>query len=218
MFLQEGDQSRKVNILIVEDDSDLQKILKLNLAHEGFEVSQAFNGVECFEVIRQTRPDLILLDLMMPEMDGFEVCKRLKSMSSTFDIPVIVLTVQEELKTKLRCFAFKADDYVVKPYEFEDLLARIYLHINKVVENQERSKSERSRTQRTTMKKLSEQVAEAYKYVEAEIKELESKLPPDASVDLKRMKSVSRELVGVVERSREELDPAYSSVFLEEED
>jgi DNA-binding response OmpR family regulator len=218
MFFQEGDQSRKIKILIVEDDSDLQKILKLNLIHEGFEIIQAFNGVECFEVIKQTRPDLILLDLMMPEMDGFEVCKRLKSMNSTQNIPVIVLTVQEELKIKLRCFSFKADDYVVKPYEFENLLARIYLHINKVVESEERSKSERSRTQRTTMKKVSEQVIEAYRSVEAELEALQFHLPPDSPIDLERLKAASRELVGVVERSREELDPAYSSTFLQKQE
>jgi DNA-binding response OmpR family regulator len=218
MFFQEGDQSRKIKILIVEDDSDLQKILKLNLIHEGFEIIQAFNGVECFEVIKQTRPDLILLDLMMPEMDGFEVCKRLKSMNSTQNIPVIVLTVQEELKIKLRCFSFKADDYVVKPYEFENLLARIYLHINKVVESEERSKSERSRTQRTTMKKVSEQVIEAYRSVEAELETLQFHLPPDSPIDLERLKAASRELVGVVERSREELDPAYSSTFLQKQE
>ena len=218
MFLQEGDQSRKIKILIVEDDPDLQKILKLNLIHEGFEIIQAYNGMECFGLIRQGRPDLILLDLMMPEMDGFEVCKRLKSMASTQDIPVIILTVQEELKTKLRCFSFKADDYVVKPYDFENLLARIYLHLNKVVEIEERSKSERSRTQRTTMKKLSERVAEAYRSVEAELEALQAQLPPNSPVNLERLKSASRELVGVVEKSREELDPAYSSAFLEEQD
>jgi DNA-binding response OmpR family regulator len=215
MASSESHGERKLKILVVEDDNDLQKILKISLKNEGFEVLQAYSGTECFKVLKLQHPDLILLDLMMPDMDGFETCKRLKSMDSTSEIPVIILTVQEALQSKLKCFSFKADDYIVKPYEFDDLLARIYLHLNKMVETQESRKKERARTLRSTMKSLSEEIREAYAIVDRETGALEMKLPPGSRTDLDTLKSAHLELVRVVERMREQVDPFYESPFLE---
>ncbi len=215
MLVDDTGKSRKVKILIIKDDEDLQNILKLHLTRESFEVLQAFNGKECFDVLKQDRPDLLLLDLMMPEMDGFEVVRRLKSVESASDIPVIIITARGELNDKLKCFSFKADDYVVKPYEFQDLLARIYLGINKMVEAKERRKSEKSRLRRSLMHNLSERPLEIYQTVEEQLSELESNLPADSGIDIGPLKEASFKLVSVIERSHEEYDPGYLSPILE---
>ena len=84
----------RAKVLVVDDDRDIQKITELHLHHEGFEVVKAFTGLECLEVVKEDRPDIILLDLMMPEMDGFEFLTYLRQSDKGKDIPVVVVTAK----------------------------------------------------------------------------------------------------------------------------
>jgi DNA-binding response OmpR family regulator len=121
----------KYDILVAEDDKDLNRIIKFNLESHGFSVRQAEDGKEALEKVQEKKPDCLVLDVMMPEMDGFEVCKRLKSVNSTKDIPVIFLTARGSTEDKVKGMGLDPEDYMVKPFDFTELLARIVLHISK---------------------------------------------------------------------------------------
>jgi diguanylate cyclase (GGDEF)-like protein len=112
-------------ILVVEDEAALRTILKLQLEGAGYDVSTAQDGVEGLDHVYEDPPDLILLDLMMPRMDGCEVCRRLKSSYATSQIPVIMLTARGQLKDKLAGLEIGANDYLTKPYSHQELLARV---------------------------------------------------------------------------------------------
>jgi len=110
-------------ILIIEDEPDLVKGLKLNLSDEGFDVDWAVNGTEGLRKAIEEAPDLIILDIMLPEMDGLEVCRRLRQKS--INIPVIMLTAKGGEIDKVVGLEIGADDYMTKPFSIRELLARI---------------------------------------------------------------------------------------------
>src|SRR4030043_1394600 len=110
-------------ILIIEDEQDLIKGLKLNLSDEGFDVDWAVNGVEGLRKAIEEAPDLIILDIMLPEMDGLEVCRRLRQKS--INIPVIMLTAKGGEIDKVVGLEIGADDYMTKPFSIRELIARI---------------------------------------------------------------------------------------------
>ncbi len=112
-------------ILVIEDEQDLQKILDYNLRKAGHDVSQALRGSDGLEQARQSRPDLILLDLMLPDLQGTEICKLLKSSAETKDIPVIMLTAKGEEIDRVLGFELGVEDYVVKPFSVRELILRI---------------------------------------------------------------------------------------------
>ena len=207
----------RVRVLVVEDDEDLQKIMKINLEHEGFEVVQAFNGKEALNLVREVTPDVVLLDLMMPEMDGFEVCKRIKSLDSTRNIPVIIVSAKETIKDKLKCFTFQADDYMTKPYEFEELSARIYLHLNKAIELQQTRERDEFRATKVTLTQMSENLNAAHEFVVDEVNKLRSVAPKKFHKHLDAIADRAIEMLRILERAREEHDPLYESPLLEHE-
>jgi DNA-binding response OmpR family regulator len=110
-------------ILIIEDEPDLVKGLKLNLSDEGYEVDWAVNGVEGLHKAIEEAPDIIILDIMLPEMDGLEVCRKLRQ--KNIDIPVIMLTAKGGEIDKVVGLEIGADDYMTKPFSIRELLARI---------------------------------------------------------------------------------------------
>lgn len=110
-------------ILIVDDERDLVNLIALHLKSAGYEALQASTGRLALEVIKKDHPDLVILDLMLPEMDGWEVCRRLREDQQ--DIPVIILTARTETEDKLRGFDAGADDYITKPFSPRELLARV---------------------------------------------------------------------------------------------
>jgi two-component system, OmpR family, phosphate regulon response regulator PhoB len=112
-------------ILVIEDEQDLQKILDYNLRKAGHEVLQALRGSDGLEQGKRAHPDLILLDLMLPDLQGTEICKSLKSDPETKDIPVIMLTAKGEEIDRVLGFELGADDYVVKPFSVRELILRI---------------------------------------------------------------------------------------------
>ena len=110
-------------ILIIEDEPDLVKGLKLNLSDEGFDVDWAVNGVEGLRKAVEEAPDLIILDIMLPEMDGLEVCRKLRQ--KNIDTPIIMLTAKGGEIDKVVGLELGADDYMTKPFSIRELLARI---------------------------------------------------------------------------------------------
>jgi len=110
-------------ILIVEDDIKISRVLELELSHEGFSVTVAKDGLSAVETFKRFKPDVVLLDIMLPRIDGFEVAKRLKEIDRK--VGIIMLTAKGQLDDKLEGFYSGADDYVVKPFDIEELLARI---------------------------------------------------------------------------------------------
>ncbi len=112
-------------ILVVEDDINLRTILKMQLERAGYEVRAAEDGEGALRCVDEERPDLILLDVMMPGMNGYEVCRRLKSDIGTANIPIIMLTARSEQEDRIRGLAGGANDYLTKPYEVEELLVRV---------------------------------------------------------------------------------------------
>lgn len=112
-------------ILVVEDEADLSLMLRYNLEAEGFRVFTALSGDEAVECMRETLPDLILLDWMLPGLSGIELCRRWRAREETAGIPVIMLTARGEEEERVRGLETGADDYVVKPFSIPELLARI---------------------------------------------------------------------------------------------
>lgn len=115
----------KGRLLIIEDDEDIIELLKYNLAQERYKIHVASSGEAGLNRVRQNRPDLILLDLMLPGLDGLEVCKELKGNPRTKDVPIIMLTAKGEESDIIIGLELGADDYVTKPFSPKVLIARI---------------------------------------------------------------------------------------------
>lgn len=119
----------EATILIVDDNITNLKVASEHLRVEGFEILTARDGESSIERAILTQPDLILLDIQMPGIDGFETCRRLKANKKTADIPIIITTVLTNIEDKLNGFAAGAVDYVAKPFQMEELLARVNTHL-----------------------------------------------------------------------------------------
>ncbi len=115
----------KPKILIVEDDRSLAGIIEYNLSHSGYQVFSAFDGQDGLNQARLKLPDLIVLDVMIPVFDGLEVCRRLRAIPETRELPILMLTAKSEESDQLVGFSVGADDYVVKPFSVKILLERI---------------------------------------------------------------------------------------------
>jgi len=116
--------SESLKVLIIEDDADLQQLLSYHFQQGGFRVETSGNGAEGLKKAREKKPDLIILDIMLPGMDGFEVCRTLKGDSDTKAVPVIILTAKGEEIDKVVGFELGADDYLTKPFSPRELLLR----------------------------------------------------------------------------------------------
>ena len=116
-------------VLIVDDNPNNLLLLEKMLSREGYSVLKAHNGIEAIEVLEHNRPHLILLDVMMPELDGYETCKILKEADKTRLIPVIFLTAKTEQEDITKGFEVGAVDYVIKPFRYKELLSRVKTHI-----------------------------------------------------------------------------------------
>jgi len=116
-------------ILIVDDEKSISDIIKYNLAKEGYELDTAFDGDEALKKVYQFQPDLVLLDVMLPKLDGFQVCRRIRE---SFNMPIIMLTAKEEEVDKVLGFELGADDYITKPFGMRELIARVRANLRRV--------------------------------------------------------------------------------------
>lgn len=119
----------KEKILIIEDEEDLVKGLKINLVDEGYEVDYSLNGKDGLAKAMKTKPDLILLDIMLPGMNGLEICKELRQ--NKVRIPILMLTAKGEEVDKVIGLEMGADDYISKPFSIRELLARVKAHLRR---------------------------------------------------------------------------------------
>lgn len=119
----------KVHILIVEDEKNISDILKFNLEKESYDISQRFDGKEGLDFALKNEVDLILLDIMLPSMDGFEICKQIRKVKNT---PIIMLTAKEEEVDKVLGLELGADDYITKPFSVREVVARVKANVRRV--------------------------------------------------------------------------------------
>lgn len=122
----------KEKILIVDDEKDIVKMLEYNLKKENFRVFSAYNGEKALEAAKKENPDIIILDLMLPGIDGLEVCRILKNDLKTSSIPIIMLTAKSQETDKIAGLELGADDYVTKPFSPKELIARLKAVLRRV--------------------------------------------------------------------------------------
>ena len=136
----------KKTILIVDDEKMILNLLSCNLLKEGYNVVEATDGVEAIEVAQEKKPDLILLDIMMPKLDGLTVCKRIKNM---MNVPILMVTAKDEEIDKILGLELGADDYITKPFSIRELLARVKANLRKadVMANIQQEEKEMSKKQ-----------------------------------------------------------------------
>jgi len=115
-------------ILVIDDEEVTVKLIGMLLEKRGFEVIRAYRAEDGLRKAYRTHPDLILLDIMMPDMDGWEVCRRLRELS---DVPIVFLTAKDDVRDVVKGLEMGADDYIVKPYDNDELVARIRAHLRR---------------------------------------------------------------------------------------
>ena len=121
-------------ILVVDDEPQIRRVLRTTLTAEGYTIVEARDGTEAFEKVRNVKPDLILLDMNMPGLDGLQTCREIRSSSQ---VPIIMLTVRSAEKDKVRALDAGADDYVVKPFGIQELLARVRALLRRAAEDKD---------------------------------------------------------------------------------
>lgn len=119
----QGDTKPEARILVVDDEVNIVELLSVSLKFQGFEVSTATNGAQALDRAREARPDAVILDVMMPGMDGFGVLRRLRS--DGIDAPALFLTARDSLQDKIAGLTLGGDDYVTKPFSLEEVVARL---------------------------------------------------------------------------------------------
>lgn len=170
----------KEDILIVDDTPENLRLLSIMLSKQGYHVRKSLNGQAALMAVQTVAPDLVLLDIMMPDMDGYEVCRHLKSKSETADIPVIFLSALNETFDKVKAFQVGGADYVTKPFQFEEVLTRVQnqlsqrawaREIQKLNAELEERVHERTLQLELTNQKLMQEIAER-KRVQAQLLEM----------------------------------------------
>ncbi|NWF78619.1 MAG: response regulator transcription factor [Chloroflexi bacterium] len=116
-------------ILVVDDDDGLRELIRINLEYEGYSVIQASNGLQCVQSVREQRPDMVILDVMMPEMDGLEACGKVREFSQ---VPILMLTAKVQSNDVITGLDRGADDYLLKPFNMDELSARIRALLRRV--------------------------------------------------------------------------------------
>ena len=140
-------RSKPARILVVDDDPDTVDILSRNLQREGFVAIEALCGADCLQIARNNEVDVILLDLMMPEMDGFQVCQELKQDPRTAEIPIILVTARDDIEARAEGIRLGVSEFLPKPFSRRQLVARINSQLNIL---------EASRTTKAVLHRLNE--------------------------------------------------------------
>ena len=133
----------RAKILVVDDNADNVELLTKRLVAGGYRTCEAYDGEQALEAVAREEPDLVILDVMMPKLDGFEVCRRMKSEERTRQVPVILLTAKREVPDKVRGLDTGADDYVTKPFNPQELMARVRSLLNQRTFQDRRVKEEK---------------------------------------------------------------------------
>ena len=135
----EEENNYKKTILVVDDEKMIRNLLNINLSKEGYNVLEAEDGVQAVDMALENKPDLILLDVMLPKIDGLSVCKKIKS---TMNVPILMVTARDDEVDKILGLELGADDYVTKPFSVRELIARIKANLRKSESNVSASQNE----------------------------------------------------------------------------
>lgn len=135
-------QAPQMKVLVVDDEDNIIELIRLGLRYEGFQVETASNGEDGIALAQRIDPDLVILDVMMPGIDGIEVCRRLRNNPTTHDVPILMLTAKDEVGDRILGLQTGADDYLTKPFDFYELLERI----KAILRRQNRAKSAQGNT------------------------------------------------------------------------
>jgi putative two-component system response regulator len=159
-----SEQAEKSSLLIVDDTPANLRLLSSMLAEEGYKVRSVINGQMALTAVKTAPPDLILLDINMPNMNGYQVCQQLKSDESINDIPVIFISALDELHDKVKAFASGGIDYITKPFQLEEVLARVRTHLTlrKTQRELEAARSELLETNHHLEERVQQQVLQLY--------------------------------------------------------
>src|SRR5689334_16562302 len=114
-----------LKVLVVDDEDSIIELVRLGLRYEGFQVEVASDGEQGLTLAQRISPDVVILDIMLPGIDGLEVCRRLRSNPTTSDVPVLMLTAKDEVGDRILGLQTGADDYLTKPFDFYELLERV---------------------------------------------------------------------------------------------
>ena len=125
-------QNQKTTVLVVDDEESIVNFLTMGLESDGFKVHSAYDGKTAVEMAKAIQPDIVILDVMLPEMDGYEVCETIKKQVNT---SIIMLTAREDIDDRIKGLDLGADDYMVKPFSYRELLARIRARLRNKEEN-----------------------------------------------------------------------------------
>lgn len=199
----------QIKILIVDDNANNIKILGAILRGEGFQIYVANNGLESIVTAKKVIPDLILLDVMMPEMGGFEACNRLKEIEETKEIPIIFLTARVKTKDIVQGFEIGAVDYITKPFETTELLSRINTHLKIALLQNELMKANEDLEQRVIEKTTT--IISIEKTLKSEVNEtIISTLEPEAkSWFVDALKGIM-----IIDKRMDDLEIAYLRTIL----
>ncbi len=121
---------KKNKILVVDDEPHIVNLIRLTLAGDNYEVYSAYSGSEAIKLAKQILPNLIILDLMMPNIDGYQVCEDIRKDNKTAQIPIMILSAKSQLVDKFKSINVGADDYMVKPFDPDELLKRVKVNID----------------------------------------------------------------------------------------
>jgi adenylate cyclase len=153
----------RANILIVDDTPDNLRLLSTILTQQGYEVGKALSGEMALKSASSAPPDLILLDILMPEMNGYEVCEHLKADRKTRDIPIIFISALDDVFDKVRAFTIGGVDYITKPFQDEEVLARVQTHLN-IQSLQKALRQEQEKSERLLLNILPETIVQELKH------------------------------------------------------
>ncbi|HOW57664.1 MAG TPA: response regulator [Smithellaceae bacterium] len=130
-------------ILITDDEKDIVELISYNLGKEGFSVSKAYDGEAALRLVKTQKPDLLILDLMLPEMSGIDVCKALRNNPDTASLPIIMVTAKAEETDKIIGLEMGADDYITKPFSVKELVARVRAMLRRSRDDSKQSAKEK---------------------------------------------------------------------------
>ncbi|GLI53262.1 MULTISPECIES: ATP-binding response regulator [Thermodesulfovibrio] len=165
-------------ILIVDDNIDTVELLRKRLKAEGYNTEEAYDGEEALKKVYELYPDLIILDVMMPKMDGYEVCQRLKTDDRTKFIPIIMLTAKSDVESKVKGLDIGADDYVPKPFDYRELSARVRSLITRKETAEKVIEEEKTESVRKLIDSLSHEIRNPIVSIAGFTKKVYDNLPP----------------------------------------
>ena len=119
------EEQAPITVLVIDDDNNITELIRLGLKYEGFQVESSETGTDGLVAAQRVNPAIIILDILLPDLDGLEVCNRLRANPTTRDIPILMLTSKDDVKDRVTGLQQGADDYLAKPFDFDELVARI---------------------------------------------------------------------------------------------